>query len=205
MNNLRRWPSIDAFYQDSVHLANRFQRRRILKISQWETRITWGGHAWKWIGTKWAILKENLPYNVDAYYQVYDHLAKRFQRRRLFWNEPIRYKNCLGWPCLLMDPDEMRNHYRGSPIDTYFLRSFGSFGQLVSVEKNLKNQPITNKNRLWRPGLLTDRDEMSNLYRGSSTDASYQVLDDLAKQFQRRRFLEIDQSEIRIAWGDHVC
>ena len=98
-----------------------------------------------------------------------------------------------------MDPEEMSNHYRGSPINTYFLRSFGSFGQLVSVEKNLKNQPITNKNRLWRPGLLTDRDEMSNLYRGSSTDDSYQVLDDLAKQFQRRRFLEIDQSEIRIA------
>ena len=145
MNNLHRRPSIDAFYQDSVHFPNRFQRRRILKISQWETRITWGGHAWKWIGTKWAILKENLPYNVDAYYQVSDHLSKRFQRRRLFWNEPIRYKNCLGWPCLLMDPDEMSNNYRGSPIDTYFLRGFGSFGQLVSFEKNLKNPPITKK------------------------------------------------------------
>jgi hypothetical protein len=36
------------------------------------------------------------------------------------------------------------------------------------------------------------------------TDSSYQVLDDLAKQFQRRRFLEIDQLEIRIAWGDLV-
>ena len=52
--------------------------------------------------------------------------------------------------------------------------------------------------------MLTDRDEMSNLYRGSSTDASYEVFDDLAKQFQRR-FLEIDQSEIRIACGDDVC
>jgi hypothetical protein len=47
--------------------------------------------------------------------------------------------------------------------------------------------------------MLTDRDEMSNLYRGSSTDSSYQVLDDLVKQFQRRKFLEISQSEIRIA------
>jgi hypothetical protein len=95
-----------------------------------------------------------------------------------------------------MDPIEISNHNRGSPIDTYFLRSFGSFGQLVSVDN--KNQPITNKNLLWLPGLLTDRDEMSNLYRGSSTDSSYQVLDDLAKQFQRRGFLEIGQSEIRI-------
>jgi hypothetical protein len=44
-----------------------------------------------------------------------------------------------------MDPDEMSNNYRGSPIDTYFLRGFGSFGQLVSFEKNLKKPPITKK------------------------------------------------------------
>jgi hypothetical protein len=33
--------------------------------------------------------------------------------------------------------------------------------------------------------LLTDRDEMSNLYRGSSVDASYQVSVHLTKRFQR--------------------
>jgi hypothetical protein len=32
-----------------------------------------------------------------------------------------------------------------------------------------------------------DRDEMSNLYRGPSIDASYQVSDQLALGFQRRR------------------
>ena len=85
-----------------------------------------------------------------------------------------------------------------------FLQSFGSFGQTVS-EKNLKNQPIRNKNRLWWPCLLTDRDGMSNLYRGSSIDTSYQVSDHLAKRFQRRRFLEINLSETRIACGSHVC
>jgi hypothetical protein len=46
---------------------------------------------------------------------------------------------------------------------------------------------------------------MSNLYRGISIDASYQVSIQLAKWFQRRRFLEIDQSETRIACGGHVC
>jgi hypothetical protein len=35
--------------------------------------------------------------------------------------------------------------------------------------------------------LLTDRDEMSNLHRGHSIDASYQVLVHLAEEFQRRR------------------
>ena len=56
----------------------------------------------------------------------------------------------------------------------------------VSEEKNLKNQPIRNKNRLWWPCLLMDRDEMSKLYRGPSIDASYQISDQLALRFQRR-------------------
>ena len=86
-----------------------------------------------------------------------------------------------------------------------FLPSFGSLGQAVSEEKNFKIQPIRNKSRLWQPCLLTDRDEMSNLYREPSIDASYQVSDHLAKCFHRRRFLEIDQSETRIACGCHVC
>jgi hypothetical protein len=53
--------------------------------------------------------------------------------------------------------------------------------------------------------LLTDRDEMSNLYRGPSIDVTYQVSVHLAKQFQSRRFLKIGQSETKIACGGHVC
>jgi hypothetical protein len=90
-------------------------------------------------------------------------------------------------------------------IHTCFLPSFCSFGQMVSEEKNFKNQPIRNNSRLWQPFLLTDRDEMSNLYRGPSIDASYQDLVHLAKRFQRRRFLKISQSLTRIACGGHVC
>jgi hypothetical protein len=58
-------------------------------------------------------------------------------------------------------------------------------------EKILKNRPIRNKNCLWRPCLLTDRDEISNLYRGPSIDASYQVSVHLTKRLRRRRFLKI--------------
>ena len=68
-----------------------------------------------------------------------------------------------------------------------FLPSFGSFGQAVSEENIFKNRPIRNKNCLWRPCLLMDRDEMSNLYRGPSIDASYQISVHLAEGFQRRR------------------
>jgi hypothetical protein len=89
---------------------------------------------------------------IDDTYQVSVHLAKLFQRRRIFRNQPIRNKNCLWWPCL-----------------------------------------------------LTDQDEMSNLYRGPSKDASYQVMVHLAKRFQRRRILKISKSETRIICGGHVC
>ena len=86
-----------------------------------------------------------------------------------------------------------------------FLPSFGSIGKAVSEEKIFRNLPIRNKNCLWWPCLLTDRDEMSNLYRRPSIDASYQVSVHLAKRFQRRRFKKIGQSETRIACGGHVC
>ena len=69
-----------------------------------------------------------------------------------------------------------------------FLPSFGSFGLAVSEEKIFKNRPIRNKNCLWQRYLLTDRDKMSNLYRGPSIDASYQVSVHLTKRFRKRRF-----------------
>ena len=50
-----------------------------------------------------------------------------------------------------------------------------------------RNEPIRNKNCLWWPCLLTDWHEISNLYRGPSIDASYQVSVHLAERFQRRR------------------
>ena len=142
---------------------------------------------------------------------------------------PIKFR----WqPCLLTDRDEISNLHTGHSIDdsyqvsvvamfvnrsgrneqssqrTFhrcFLPSFGSFGRAVSEEKLFKNRPIGNKNCLWWPCLLTDRDEMSNRYRGPSIDASYQVSVHLAKQFQRRRSLKIGQSETRIACDGHVC
>jgi hypothetical protein len=127
-----------------------------------------------------------------------------FRGELFFRNQPIRNKNCLRWPCLLTDWDKMSNLYKRT-FHRCFLPSFGSFGHAVSDEKISRNRPIRNKNLLWWPCLLMDRDGMSNLYRGPSIDASYQVSDHLAMWFQRRRFLEIDQSETRIACGGHVC
>ena len=77
------------------------------------------------------------------------------------------------------------NRYRGPSIDASYQIS-------VHLDKwfqrrFFRNKPIRNKNCLWRPGLLMDQDKMSNLYRGPSIDASYQVSLHLAKGFQRGR------------------
>jgi hypothetical protein len=45
MSTLYRGSPIDASYQVSVHLAKRFQKRRIFKISQSETSVACGGHV----------------------------------------------------------------------------------------------------------------------------------------------------------------
>jgi hypothetical protein len=60
----------------------RFQRRKFVEIDQSETRIACGGHVCKWNWNKMSTLYRG-P-SIDASYQVSDHLAKRFQRRRIF-------------------------------------------------------------------------------------------------------------------------
>jgi hypothetical protein len=44
---------------------------------------------------------------------------------------------------------------------------------------------------------------ISNLNKGPSIDASYQVSVHLAKRLQKRRMFKISQSETRVAYGDH--
>ena len=114
-------------------------------------------------------------------------MVKQFQRRRFFRNRPIRNKNCMWWPCLLTDRDEMSKLHRGHSIDASYQVSVHMAKQFQR-RRFFRNRPIRNKNCMWWPCLLTDRDEMSNLHRGHSIDASYQVLVHMAKQFQRRRF-----------------
>ena len=94
--------------------------------------------------------------------------------------------------------------YRGPSIDVSYQASYHLAKQLQR-KSCFRNRSIRNKNCRGRPCLLTDQNGMSNSHRGPSIDASYHVSVHLAKLFQRRRFLEIDQSETRIACGGHVC
>ena len=71
----------------------------------------------------------------DASYQVSVHLAKQFQKRRFFRNQPIRNKNCLWWPYLSTDWEEMSSLYRGPSIDASYPVSLSFQRRRLKCEK----------------------------------------------------------------------
>ena len=185
MSNLYRRPSKDASYQILIHLAKRLQRRRLFFRNE---PIRNKNCLWRLCLSTDRDEMNNLyrgP-SKDASHQISIHLAKRLQRRFFFRNQPIRNKNCLLRPCLLTDRDEMCTFYRGPSKDASYQVSI-HLAKQIQRRRFFRNEPIRNKNCLWRPCLLMDHDEMSNLYRGPSIDVSYQVSVHLAEGCQRRR------------------
>jgi hypothetical protein len=183
MSTLYRGPSIDTSYQVSYHLAKRLQRKSCFKNRPIRNKNCLG---WPCLLTDQnGMSNSHRGPSIDASYHVSVHLAKLFHSRSLR-NRPIRNKNCLWRPCLLMDRDKISNLHRGPPIDASYQVSV-HLAKRFQKRRCFRNQPIRNKNRPWRPCLLTDWDEMSNQNRGLSIDASYQVSVHLAKRFQRRR------------------
>ena len=92
------------------------------------------------------------------------------------------------------DFQKSTNQKQELPVAAMFV-NFKDASYQVSVHlaklfqrKIIKKISHSETSRLWQPCLLADREEMSNLYRGPSINASYQIPVHLTKRFQRRRF-----------------
>ena len=134
-------------------------------------------------------------------YQVSVHLAKQFQRRRFLEIDQSETSIAYGGHVCLVYGSKRNER------SLCFLSSFGSDDDLAKrfqMRRFLKIDQSETRIAYGDHVFLTNRDEFSNLHRGPSIDASYQVSIHLAKRFQRRRFLN-SQSETRIACGGHIC
>ena len=74
-------------------------------------------------------------------------------------------------------------------LHRYFLPSLAPFGHEVSGEKICLTLANQKQELLWWPCFLAEWSQMKKLYRRSYIDASCQVCFNLAKKFQRRRFV----------------
>jgi hypothetical protein len=61
----------------------------------------------------WFLLNRNHPICFDSFGQA-------VSEEKICFNQPIRNKNCLRWPCLLTDQDKMSYLYRGPSIDASY-------------------------------------------------------------------------------------
>jgi hypothetical protein len=175
-------------YSNTTHL---FLFKCWTKTAQWAVHVSLTFHS--------VLRKLNTEPFIGASKQVAVHLAKQFQWGKICKNKPAWNKSCLWQPCLLTDGEEISNLYRGPYIDASYQVSI-HLVKVVSDEKMFSNRPIRNKNCLWWPFLLMNRDEMSDFYRRHSINVFYLVSVHLAKRFQRR-FFQICQSETIITCG----
>ena len=93
---------------------------------------------------------EQFPYRTfhRCFLPRFGSFGQAVSEQKIFRNRPIRNKNCLQWPCLLMDQNEMSNLQR--TFHRCFLSSFISFGQAFQRKSCFRNRLIRNKKCLWR-------------------------------------------------------
>ena len=184
-------PSIGASYQISVHLVTRFQRRRFFRNQSIRNK---NGLWWPCLWMDWDKMS-NLyrgP-SIDATYQVWvlpsvSSFGKAISEKNFFLEidqseTRISCGRHVCWRIRMKLAFFIEDLPQMLPTKFRFIWPSG-----FREDFFYRNQPIRNKNCLWQPWLLTDRDEMSNLYRGPSIDASYQGSVHLVKRSQGRRF-----------------
>ena len=101
MSNSHRGPSIDASYQVSVYSAKLCQRRRFFR--NWPIRkknCLW----WPCLLTDWDKMSNLYKRTFHrCFLPSFGSFGHAVSEEKIFRNRPIRNKNRLWWPCLLMD------------------------------------------------------------------------------------------------------
>ena len=90
----KRIPSVSMYALNILNDVIDLMQREICRSKQMTDFIAWPSRCHDMI-------------HVDVSYQVSVHLVRQFQRRRFFRYRPIRKKNCLWWPCVVMEHSKM--------------------------------------------------------------------------------------------------
>ena len=112
MCTLQSGPSIDDSYQVSVYLPKWFQRRRFFKSTNQKQELPVAAMFVNGSGQNVQSLERTFH---RCFLPSFGSFGQAVSQEKNF--QPIRNKNCLWRPCLLMDQDEMSNFYRRPSID----------------------------------------------------------------------------------------
>jgi hypothetical protein len=122
--------------------------------------------------------------------------------------------NCLWWPCLLTDRDEMSNLHRAHSIDTSCHVSV-NFAKLFQ-RRRFKKIGQSETRITWRPSfvvchlltfhilIFSSENHQPNELKFSRKHIWKVLSKECTFCYDPKIFLDIDQSETRIACGGHV-
>ena len=142
---------------------------------------------------------------IDASYQVSVHLAERFQRRR--FKKSANQKQDLPMVAMFVSGSELNEQSLQRTFQGCFLPSFDSFGKAV-LEETISQKSTDQKQEL---------PVVAMFVKGSEINKLSIFIEDLPRMlptkfrliwprgYRGEDFLEINQSETRIACVLHVC
>ena len=129
-------------------------REDFLEINQSETRIACCGHVCERIGTKWALFIKGLPWMLPTKFRSI--WPSGFRGDDFLEIDQTETRIACGGHVYWTDQNYMSNLYRWPSNDASYHVSI-HLAKWFQRRRFFRNRPIRNKNWLWRPCLLTDR------------------------------------------------